>query len=89
MLKISIPAEPGFSQESISEYGIPHPLSGTDTEVNGDVILLFEDEEEAVAYLDSLEEYAGNVDDESPRKNIISLIVNAISNDEFVKAYLQ
>nr|WP_294948309.1 hypothetical protein [uncultured Mucilaginibacter sp.] len=89
MLKISIPAQPGFSRGIIEKYGIPHPLSGTDTEVNGDVILLFENEETAVAYLDELEEHAGSVDGQSPAKNIISLIVSAISTDEFVQAYLQ
>jgi hypothetical protein len=89
MLKISIPAQPGFSQEVIGKYGIPHPPSGTDTEVNGDVVLLFENEEAAVVYLHELEEFAGSVDGQSPAKNIISLIVSAISTDEFVQAYLQ
>lgn len=90
MLKIDIPGGPdSVSQDLLNQYGIPQPLSGTDIEINGDLILLFDDEEQAVAYLDGLEEFAANVDGKSPGKNIISLIVSAISNDEFVQAYLQ
>jgi hypothetical protein len=90
MLKINIPGGPeNVSQDLLNQYGIPQPFNGTDIEINGDTVLLFDDEQQAVTYLDGLEEFASSVDGNSPAKNIISLIVSAISNDEFVQAYLQ
>ncbi|MBD1366008.1 hypothetical protein IDJ77_19500 [Mucilaginibacter sp. ZT4R22] len=90
MLKINIPGGPdNVSQDLLNQYGIPQPLNGTDIEINGDTVLLFDDEQQAVAYLDGLEEFASSIDDHSPAKNIISLIVSAIGNDEFVQTYLQ
>jgi hypothetical protein len=90
MLKINIPGGPeNVSQDLLNQYGIPQPFNGTDIEINGDTVLLFDDEQQAVAYLDGLEEFASSIDANSPGKNIISLIVSAISNDEFVQAYLQ
>jgi hypothetical protein len=50
---------------------------------------LFEDEEEAVAYLDDLEEYTADLDNKSPAKPVINALITAINNDEFVQAYLQ
>ena len=90
MLKINIPGGPeNVSQDLLNQYGIPQPINGTDIEINGDTVLLFDDEQQAVAYLDGLEEFASSIDGDSPAKNIISLIVSAISNDEFVQEYLQ
>jgi hypothetical protein len=90
MLKIDIPGgTEQTSQNLLNQYGIPQPLNGTDIEINGDLVLLFDDEAQAVAYLDGLEDFASSIDDHSPAKNTISLIVSAISNDEFVQAYLQ
>ncbi|RFZ84463.1 hypothetical protein DYU05_02260 [Mucilaginibacter terrenus] len=86
MLKISLPAEADGS--IFDRNDIPKPLNGTDIEVNGDVILLFDDEEQAVSYLDTLEDFATATDNDAG-KNAINLIVSAISNDEFVQAYLQ
>ena len=90
MLKINISGGPeNVSQDLLNQYGIPQPFNGTDIEINGDTVLLFDDEQQAVAYLDGLEEFASSIDGDSPAKNIISLIVSAISNDEFVQEYLQ
>ncbi|RFZ94180.1 hypothetical protein D0C36_01075 [Mucilaginibacter conchicola] len=91
MLKIDIPqnGSPVFKTTIFAEYDLPTPPNGTDTELNGDVILLFEDEEEAVGYLDVLEDYSSELDSNAPQKQYINILVSTISNDEFVQAYLQ
>lgn len=91
MLRIDIPqnSETGFTYAAFEKYNIPVPANGTDIEVNGDVILLFEDEQEAVDYLDTLEDYATGLDNNAVQKPLINALVSAISNDEFVQAYLR
>lgn len=91
MLRIDIPqnSETAFTYAAFEQYNIPVPANGTDTEVNGDVILLFEDEQEAVDYLDTLEDYATGLDNTAVQKPLINALVSTISNDEFVQAYLR
>jgi hypothetical protein len=72
------------------QYGLPEPLSGIDAEINGDLVLKFEDEEEAVDYIGQLEDLSSESDNESSVQNgAINGIILAISNDEFVQSYLQ
>jgi hypothetical protein len=73
----------------IQNYSFPAPSGGFDTEINGNLILQFEDEQEAVGYLDILQEQAAKVDGNSPEKAFIDALITAINNDEFVQAYLQ
>lgn len=90
MLKIDIPRGSALiSREMFSEYSIPLPPNGTDTEINEDVILLFDDEQQAVTYLDQLEDLTENVDDESPEKDILNALITAIEDDSFVQTYLE
>lgn len=91
MLKIDLPKSglPAFTAAVFEQYALPIPPNGTETELSGNVILLFEDEEEAVAYLDELEDYATELDDDAPEKPYINALASAINNDEFVQAYLQ
>ncbi|MBD1384778.1 hypothetical protein IDJ75_05775 [Mucilaginibacter rigui] len=88
MLKIDT-AQAGFVGNVLQNYNLPAPTGGFDTEVNGSLILLFEDEQEAVAYLDVLEDQANKVADNSPEKAFLNALIVAINNDEFVQAYLQ
>jgi hypothetical protein len=88
MLRIDI-SSAGITGTTLGEYHLPTPPNGTETEINGDLILLFEDEQEAVAYLDVLEDYTTKLDNHSPQKPIVNDLVIAINNDEFVQAYLQ
>ncbi|MET3981549.1 phage gp29-like protein [Mucilaginibacter sp. UYP25] len=88
MLKIAIPSAT-LSATVFGQETLPTPPNGTKTEANGDLILLFEDEEEAVAYLDELEDYATELDANAPEKPAINALISAINNDEFVQAYLQ
>jgi hypothetical protein len=69
---------------------IPAPPSGADAEINGDLILKFEDEQEALTYAGQLEELSIELDDKSSPQNIaIGDIIIAIRNDEFVQTYNQ
>jgi len=88
MLKIDT-AQAGFVGNVLQNYNLPAPSGGFDTEINGSLILLFEDEREAVDYLDILEDYATKLDGTSPEKTFLDALVLAINNDEFVQAYLQ
>jgi hypothetical protein len=88
MLRIDV-SSAEITNAMFDQFGLPTPPNGTQTEVNGDLILLFEDEEEAVSYLDELEDYASEVDDSSPEKALINTLATTISNDEFVQTYLQ
>jgi len=88
MLKIDIPTSE-ISAHVFHQETLPKPPNGTDIEINGDLILLFEDEQQAVAYLDELEDYASQLDGASEEKTNINVLVSAINNDEFVQAYLR
>ncbi|TSD66930.1 hypothetical protein FFF34_005890 [Inquilinus sp. KBS0705] len=87
MLKIDLPSN--ISHNVFEQYGLPKLPNGTDMEINGDVILLFDSEEQAVAYLDELEDHSSSLDNDTPEKGIINTLVSVISNDEFVQTYLQ
>lgn len=90
MLKINIPQSSALiTRDMFEEYSLPLPPNGTDAEVNEDVILLFDDEQQAVTYLDELEDYADDVDDESPEKDILNALITAIADDSFVQTYLE
>ncbi|WP_428331272.1 hypothetical protein [Mucilaginibacter sp.] len=92
MLRISIPSDTRsqLNFNTFEEYELPAPLSGVDAEINNDVILKFEDEEEAVIYAEQLENLSNELDDKSSIQNIaIGDIIMAIRNDEFVQSYIQ
>lgn len=88
MLRIAIPSTT-ISAKVFEQHTLPTPPNGTETEVSGELVLLFEDEEEAVAYLDELEDYSTELDHNSPEKPVINSLISAINNDEFVQAYLR
>ncbi|OOQ62074.1 hypothetical protein [Mucilaginibacter pedocola] len=89
MLRIDIPQSSALiNKDMFVDYNIPKPPNGTNTEINEDVVLLFDDEEQAVAYLDKLEEHADDLDDESPGKDVITALITAITEDAFVQAFI-
>lgn len=72
------------------QYDLPEPPNGVDAEINEDLILKFEDEEEAVDYIGQLEDLSSELNNKSSVQNIaINDIILAIRNDEFVQSYLQ
>ena len=91
MLHIVVPSSTSSSQLTFSafeRYGLPAPPSGVDAEINDDVILKFEDEEEAIIYAGQLETLLNGLDDkDSPEYLAISDLIMAIQNDEFVQSY--
>ena len=91
MLKIDIPqsGSPAFKAVAFDQFDLPIPPNGIDAEVNGDVVLLFEDEEEALDYLDELEDFSASLDSDAVAKPYLNTLVSIISNDEFVQAYLR
>ncbi len=90
MLRITIPST-GKSQltfTTFERYNLPAPPSGANAEINDDLILQFEDEQEAITYAEQLENLSNGLDDKSSPQNIaIGDMIVAIWNDEFVKAY--
>jgi hypothetical protein len=92
MLNITVPSN-GSSQltfATFERYDLPAPPNGVDPEINDDVILKFENEEEAVNYAWQLEDLSSELNNKSSMQNIaINDIILAIRNDEFVQSYLQ
>lgn len=90
MLRIAVPStgESGLTFNSFEKYSVPPPPNGVDAEVNNDVVLLFDDEEQAVAYADSLFEVGADLDnDQTNKKLIVNDIVGAIYNNDFIRSY--
>ena len=91
MLRITIdpngPANLNFA--NFQHLELPGPIDGADEEINGDLVLKFEDEAEAVAYFEQLENLSVDLKDKSSDENLsIGEIIVAIRNDEFVQSYL-
>ncbi|HVW97047.1 MAG TPA: hypothetical protein VHA56_13835 [Mucilaginibacter sp.] len=77
-----------LSFSTFENYNLPSPPNGIDAEVNNDLILNFEDEEEAVTYAEQLENLSNDLDDKSsPQYQAINDIIMSIKNDEFIRSY--
>ena len=92
MLNITVPStvDSHLNFLTFERYGFPAPPNGADAEINDDLILRFEDEEEAVIYAEQLENLLPGLNDKSAAVNLaIGDIIMAIRNDRFVKSYLE
>ena len=78
-----------LSLTELNKYNIPAPPHGFDSEINNAVVMKFEDEQEAIDYSYELDSYANTLDNKSEEYRIITAIVKAISDDEFVQNYIQ
>jgi len=90
MLNISIPSNVGshLTFSSFEEWELPAPPNGVDQEINNDVILKFEDEQEAITYADQLADMASEINDKTTTQYLaINDIIVAIRADEFVQSY--
>jgi regulatory protein YycI of two-component signal transduction system YycFG len=90
MLRIAIPStgQSGLTFNSFEKFSVPPPPNGVDAEINNEVVLLFNDEQQAVEYAESLFEVSSDLDnDKTPQKLIVNDIVGAIYNNNFVKSY--
>jgi hypothetical protein len=90
MLRINVPSD-AASQLNFSTFEgfqLPKPPNGIDAEVNNDLILQFEDEDEAIAYVDELEDFSYQLSDKTGSRYLaVNTIITAIRNDEFVQSY--
>lgn len=87
-INISLNSNSNLNFSTFEEYGIPAPPNGVDAEINNDVILKFEDEEEAIIYSEQLANLSNELNDkQSPQYIAISDVIMAIRNDEFIKSY--
>jgi len=78
-----------LSFSTFEQYELPAPVSGVNTEINGDVVLKFEDEQEAVVYAEQLENLSNQLNNkDTPQYQAINDIIMSIRNDEFVQGYL-
>jgi hypothetical protein len=92
MLRIEIPAEEysGLTFLKVEQLDLPRPVNGFQSEINGNIILSFEDEEEAINYSYEMDRYAETHSDQSSPEYLAAIeIIKAISNDEFVQSYIQ
>ena len=91
MLRISVPTsgQAGLIFNDLAKYDIPAPINGFGAENNESVVMLFDDEQEAIAYANDMEIYANAISDNSTAVYAIaSDIIAAIRDDEFVRASL-
>ena len=90
MLHINISAQgnSNLNFSTFEEYELPQPPNGIDAEINNDVILKFDNEEEAIIYAEQLENLSNELNDkQSPQYIAIGDVIMAIRNDEFVQSY--
>ncbi|HTD98275.1 MAG TPA: hypothetical protein VK668_03280 [Mucilaginibacter sp.] len=91
MLRIDIPSD-GLSKLTFNElekYEIPSPPNGFNSEINNDVIMQFDDEQQAIDYAHDLDAYVDSIDNTSQEYLVVTDIIKAISEDEFVQSYIQ
>lgn len=91
MLKIEIPSysPSGVNFNELEKYAIPAPSNGFNPEINNNVVISFEDEQDAINYAHDLDAYAYSIDHASKEYLIIADIIKAIGNDEFVQSYIE
>jgi hypothetical protein len=91
MLSIDIPSG-GRSKLTfavLEKYSIPTPPNGFNSEINDHVTIQFDDEQQAIDYAQELDVYSYSINSSTMEYRIITDIIKAISDDEFVRAYIQ
>jgi hypothetical protein len=91
MLRIEIPSDglSGLSFNELEKHEIPAPPNGFSSEINNNVIVQFDDEQQAIDYAHYLDAYAGSIDHQSQEYRIINDMIKAIGDDGFVQSYVQ
>ena len=90
MLNITI--QPGdntnLTFSAFKGFDIPAPTGGADVEGQDNLVLKFDDEEDAITYLEQLENLSNQLNDKNtPQYQAINDIIMSIRNDEFVQGY--
>jgi hypothetical protein len=87
-INVSSNSNSNLNFSTFEEYELPAPPNGIDAEINNDIVLKFDDEEDAIIYAEQLENLSNGLHDkQSPQYIAISDIIMAIRNDEFVQSY--
>ncbi len=91
MLRIEIPytGASGLTFTKLENYEIPAPPYGFNPEINNNVVMQFDDEQQAIDYAHELDAYSHSIDAESMEYIIITDIIGAVGDDPFVQAYIQ
>ena len=91
MLRIEILSNglSGLTFNELQKCEIPSPRSGFNSEINNNAVIQFEDEQEAIDYAHDLDVYADSIANTTKEYLVITDIINAISDDKFVQAYIQ
>ena len=90
MLKIVVPTD-GLSKLDLALFerlDIMPPANGVEAEGDDDLVLRFDDEQDAVLYADQLQLLADQVNDKTAVQYLaMSDIITAIQNDRFVQDF--
>jgi hypothetical protein len=91
MLRIEIPSNglSGLSFNELERYEIPAPKNGFNSEINNNVVMQFDDEQQAIDYAHDLDAYADSINHASQEYRIVTDIIKAIGDDGFVQTYIQ
>lgn len=89
VIEISSDGHSLLTLTELNKYNIPAPPNGFDSEENNDVVMKFADEQEAIDYSYELDRYANTIDNKSEEYRIATKLIKAISDDEFVRAYIE
>jgi len=89
VIELSSDGQSPFTLTELNKYNIPAPPNGFDSEINNAIIMKFDDEQDAINYSYELDSYANTIDNKSEEYRIITAIVKAISEDDFVQHYIQ
>jgi len=92
MLQITVPSngQSNLTFTELVQLDLPQPKDGVRAEVDNDVILSFDDEQEAIDYTHLIERYAESLKDHNSLQYLaLQDIIMAINNDEFVRSYLE
>jgi hypothetical protein len=89
IIEISSDGRSPVTFNDLEKHNIPTPPNGFDSEINNNIIMRFDDEQQAIDYSYTLESYANALDNKSAEYRIAARIIKAISDDEFVRAYIQ
>jgi len=83
MLRINIPSNgpSKIDYSTFSNFLLPVPNDGIDSEVNNSLVLLFNDEEKAIDYTNQLKQLSGS------QKKVGNEIIAAIEKDLLVSTY--
>lgn len=91
MISIDIPSDgqSGLTFTLLKKYNIPAPSNGFSSEVNDNVLIKFNDEQQAIDYAHELDAYSNTIDADSIEYSIVNDIIKAIGDDGFIQEYIQ